>query len=192
MSFQQTLNPLLIKHYPLLHLTPWSNMLKIKYSKKLLSKMFFFGQWLHKLYDLVLSSSQAMADKRKERGGNNANNYVNQYVSFPFWYIYIYTHNIYIYIYIYIYLVFWHIVRSKFSILIKPNRNKIQHWKRNITENQFWLNPVMFNINKIVIHAFKIFFCNFFNMRLTILGTLSILGKPLLPQMFKSRSHYQF
>ena len=39
--------------------------------------MFFFGQSLHKLYDLVWSSSQAMPDKRKERGENNADNYVN-------------------------------------------------------------------------------------------------------------------
>ena len=34
----------------------------------------------HKLYDLVLSSSPAMADKRKKRGENNADNYVNKYV----------------------------------------------------------------------------------------------------------------
>ena len=77
MRFQQILNPPLIKHYLLLHLPPWSNRLKMKCSKKALSKMFFFGQSLHKLYDLVWSSSQAMPDKRKERGENNADNYVS-------------------------------------------------------------------------------------------------------------------
>ena len=35
-SFQLTLNPLLIKLYPLLHPVSWSNMLKMKFSKQVL------------------------------------------------------------------------------------------------------------------------------------------------------------
>ena len=35
-SFQLTLNPLLIKLYPLLHPVFWSNMLKMKFSKQVL------------------------------------------------------------------------------------------------------------------------------------------------------------
>ena len=43
----------------------------------------FLADWcLHKLYDLVLSSSPAMANKRKKGGENNADNYVNKYVWF--------------------------------------------------------------------------------------------------------------
>ena len=50
---------------------------QIKITNSVFSKCFLVNWWRDKLYNLVLSSSPALTDKSKKRGGNNAENYVN-------------------------------------------------------------------------------------------------------------------
>ena len=76
----------------------------------------------HKFYDLVLSSSRATADKRKQRGWNNADNMLIS--MFDFLYIYIY---IYIYIYYMYYSVYWAINRPS-SFFVRPPFEVISHF----------------------------------------------------------------